>query len=87
MPAEWFGDNTLPVAYQALPKEWITYQGVEVFIAPVLDSSTGIGHTQVIFGRVLVGNRIPNPENQGGYITVVTGKDEEYPVIQRSLAI
>jgi hypothetical protein len=86
-PVESFGDNTLPVAYQAVPKEWIAYLGVEVFIAPLLDSNAGIGIAQTIFGGVLLGQLVPNQENPGGYITVVTGRNEEYPIVQRSLAV
>jgi hypothetical protein len=86
-PVEWFKDNTLPVAYETVLKEWITYPGVEVFIAPVLDLKAGIEIAQAIFERELVGQRVPNPENPGGHITVVTGKDDEYPVVQRSFAI
>jgi hypothetical protein len=87
IPTEWFGDVKLPVAYQAVPREWITYPGVEVFIAPVLDSIVGMEVEQAIFGRELVGHRLPNPENQGGSIAVVTWRNEEYPVVRRSLGI
>jgi hypothetical protein len=27
-PAEWFGDNVLPVAYQGVPKEWVAFQDI-----------------------------------------------------------
>jgi hypothetical protein len=38
-------------------------------------------------GRAQDGQPVPNPENPGGYITVVTGNDDEYSDVQRSLAI
>jgi hypothetical protein len=39
------------------------------------------------FGRPLVGQRHLNPENPVGYITAVTGREEEYPIVQRSIAL
>jgi hypothetical protein len=85
-PMELFGDNTLPVAYQAVPKRWITDPGVEVFISPVLDSEIGIGHAHVIFGRSLAGQRVPNHQNPQCCITIVTWRGEDYPDVQRSFA-
>jgi hypothetical protein len=65
MPVEWFGDNAIQVAYQAVPNERITYQGIEVSIAPPHDLRLGIGDIEVIFGGDLVGSRVPKPENPG----------------------
>jgi hypothetical protein len=42
---------------------------------------------QEIFGRAIVGERHVNPENPGGHLTIVSGKGEEYPVVQTSLAL
>jgi hypothetical protein len=38
-PAEWFREDVLPVAYQAVPKEWIAFQDIEVVISPIFRRS------------------------------------------------
>jgi hypothetical protein len=42
---------------------------------------------QAIFGKASVDQRQLNPETQGGHITLVTGRDEEFPIFQRSLVL
>jgi hypothetical protein len=37
--------------------------------------------------KPIVGQRQLNPENPRSYTTVVTGRDEEYPIVQRSLTL
>jgi hypothetical protein len=86
-PHAWAGDDKLPAAHQSVPKEWIAYPRVECFIAPAFASNEGISLAQMIFGSALVGQSQLNPENPGGYVTVVTVRDEEYPEVQRSLAL
>jgi hypothetical protein len=34
-PVEWFSDEVLLVAYKAVPKEWVAFHDIEVFIAPI----------------------------------------------------
>jgi hypothetical protein len=84
---EWFGDNVFPVAYQAVPKDWITFQEMEIFIAPIHDLRPGIGHLEIIFGKELSAARIPNPENPGSYVTKCAGRDEGCPNVEITLAI
>jgi hypothetical protein len=45
------------------------------------------GHRFELFGGAVIGDRIPNPENPGGYGTAVSRSDNEYPVVQSSLAL
>jgi hypothetical protein len=66
----------LPIAYQAVAKEWIAFQDIETFIAPIYDLKDGTGHLDVLFGRQVGGCGRPNPENPGGCVTVGLGKPE-----------
>jgi hypothetical protein len=42
IPQNSFGDNTIPVAYQAFPKEWVTLPELEIFIAPTFEAKGGV---------------------------------------------
>jgi hypothetical protein len=35
IPVLWASGRILPIAYQSIPKEWISYPGAECFIAPL----------------------------------------------------
>jgi hypothetical protein len=59
MSQEWIGDNALPVAYQALPKEWVTITGMEIFIAPAFEANGGVKVIQHIFRASIDGS--PGP--------------------------
>jgi hypothetical protein len=87
MPQQWFGDNTLPVAYQALPKEWATMPGLEIFIAPIFKPKRCVEVIQHIFGATIDGVRVPNPENPDGYVVTANIRGESPPEVVRSLAI
>jgi hypothetical protein len=84
-PAEWFSDDMLPIAYRAVPKEWIAFQDIEAFIAPIYDFKDGSGHLDILFGRQVSGCRRPNPENPGGYVTTCAGPGVVIPNIPGSL--
>jgi hypothetical protein len=85
-PVEWFSDDVLPVAYQAVPKEWVAFHDTEVFIAPIYDLRPGIGYLETVFGRNLSGSRIANLENPGGFVTKCAGTNSEIPDVERTLA-
>jgi hypothetical protein len=77
---EWFRDGVLPVAYQAVPKEWIAFQDIEVLTTPIYDIKPGVGPLEMLFGRNLMGTRMENPENPGGGKNVAgLGKSEATP--------
>jgi hypothetical protein len=63
----WAEDDSTPAAYQPVPKEWIVYPGVECFITPVAGANDGLRAVERIFGNAVVGERIRNPENPGGW--------------------
>jgi hypothetical protein len=80
IPEEWAGDDSLPLAHQSVPKEWIAYAGV---FAP----GEGINPARMIFGRKSVGNRQSNPGNPEGNVTIATASEGVYPEVQRTLAV
>jgi hypothetical protein len=84
-PVEWSREYVLPIAYQAVPKEWIAFQDIEAFIAPIQDLRPGIGHLEILFGRNLSGCRRRNPENRDGFVTVCADSNFPIPDIQRTL--
>jgi hypothetical protein len=84
-PVEWFIDEVLPVAYQAVPKEWVAFQDIEIFIAPIYDLKPGIGHLEMLFGRDLSGQRMATRENPGGFIMKYAGGNALTPDIDRTL--
>jgi hypothetical protein len=53
IPQELFGDNMLPVAYQDLPKEWVTIPGMETFIAPTFEANGGVRESSTSLERQL----------------------------------
>jgi hypothetical protein len=55
-PAEWFRDDVLPIAYEAIPKEWIEFQDIETFIALIYDLKPG---ADGLFGRKVGGDFVP----------------------------
>jgi hypothetical protein len=63
MPQEWIGYNTIPDAYQALPKEWVTIPNMDIFIAPRFEANEGVKVIQHIFRASIDGTRRSNPEN------------------------
>jgi hypothetical protein len=79
-PMEWFSDDVLPIAYQAVPKYWVAFQDIEVFIAPIDD-------LEALFGRDLSGERIDNTENPGGFVIKSAGANAPSPDMQRTLAV
>jgi hypothetical protein len=46
------------MTYQAVPKEGVAFQDIDVFIGPIYDLRPGIGHLEIVFGRGLNGGRI-----------------------------
>jgi hypothetical protein len=84
IPKVWESDGVLPTAYRSVSREWISCPGAECFIAPPFDPAAGISFAQTIFGAVEVGERRPNPENPGSYVTAVSRRAEEYPVVSRT---
>jgi hypothetical protein len=73
-------DDATPAAYQPVPKEWIVHTGVECFIAPAGGVNDDLQAAQRIFGRAVAGERIPNPENPGGFITRVAERGADPPI-------
>jgi hypothetical protein len=73
---EWFGDNMLPIAYQTLPKEGVTLQGFEIFVAPTYEKNFGANIVSHIFRATIEGTRVPNPENPEGFITICLHQGE-----------
>jgi hypothetical protein len=86
MPQDWFGDNTFPVTYQALPKEWVTVPGMEISIAPTFESNGGVKIIRRTFGAPIDGTRVPNPENPDGFVIITNVTEEELPLVARPLA-
>jgi hypothetical protein len=84
---ERFDDNTLPVAYQVLPKEWVSLPGFETFIAPTYENNLGANIVSHICRATIEGTRAPNPENPDGFITTARIQGEPVPDVVRSLAI
>jgi hypothetical protein len=73
------GDNTIPVAYQAFPKEWVTLPGLEIFIAPTFEANGGVAVIQHIFGAKMDGTRVANPENPADVVVITKVSGEELP--------
>jgi hypothetical protein len=86
-PQEWFGDNTLPIAQQTLPKEWVTFPGFEIFVAPTYEKHLGANIVSHIFWATIDDTRVPNPENPEGFITIANIQEDPMPQITRSLDI
>jgi hypothetical protein len=80
----WAEDDSTPAVYQPVPKEWIVYPGVECFIAPAEGANDDLQAAKRIFGNAVVGERIPNPENPGGFITRVAESGTELPAPVRT---
>jgi hypothetical protein len=76
-----------PVAYQSVPKEWVAYGGIEVFTTPPFDPNDGLHIAKGIFRSDVEENRIPSPENPGGYLMSARKSDHEFMDVQRSLPI
>jgi hypothetical protein len=76
----WTDDDSTPVAYQPVPKEWIVHPGVECFIAPPGGVNDDLHAAQRIFGKAISGERAPNPGNPGGFITRVTEGETDLPI-------
>jgi hypothetical protein len=68
-------------------KEWIAFQDIEAFIAPIYHLRPRIGRLDVLFGRLLNGLRVENPENQSGFVTKCAGSDSPIPTIQGTLSV
>jgi hypothetical protein len=75
----WGEDDSTPAAYQPVPKEWIVYPGVECFIAPAEGLNDDLNTAKRIFGNAVVGERISNLENPGGFITRVAESETDLP--------
>jgi hypothetical protein len=84
LPQIWVEDDSTPAAYQSVPKEWIVYPGVECFITPTEGVNGGLQAAERIFGNSVVGERIPNPENPGGFITRVARREMDLPIPVRT---
>jgi hypothetical protein len=64
-----------------------SYHGVEVYVAPVLGEHVGTELGQNTFNALLSGNRVKNPENPGGNITIVNLRNQEVPDVARTLTV
>jgi hypothetical protein len=82
----WAEDDSTPSAYQPVPKEWIVCPGAEYFITPVAGANEGLRAAERIFGSAVVGERIRNPENPGGFITRAAWSETDIPLPVRTQA-
>jgi hypothetical protein len=65
---EWLGDNTLPVAFQILPKKCVSLPGFEIFIPPTYERNLGANIVSYIFRASIEGIRFSNRENSDSFI-------------------
>jgi hypothetical protein len=78
--------STTPEAYRSISKDWVACAGVDCFATSPFEPNDRLQIAPGIFGPNVEGERVPNPENLGGYLTSARRRDQEFMDIQRTLA-